>query len=142
MKIGLQIPCFNWPGSPENIGLILIEIFQAADQGGVFSLWVMGHFFGLGGVWGPVDGPMLEGYTSISYLVAVTEKIRLGVMVTGAYHRYPGVLVKKISTLDVLSGDRAYLGIGAGWNDHESKAIGIPFPATVRERMERLEETL
>lgn len=141
MKIGLQIPVFDWPGAPGSIGSVLLDIARAADQGGFASLWLMDHFFGIGSAWGPPDAPMLEGYTTLGYVAAVTSTIKLGLMVTGVHHRYPGVLIKTVSTLDVLSGGRAYLGIGAGWNEHESKGLGIPFPP-VRERIQQLEETL
>jgi F420-dependent oxidoreductase-like protein len=141
MKIGLQVPYFDWPGNPENIGPVLLEITRAAEQGGFASLWVMDHFFGIGSAWGPPEVPMLEGYTTIAYMAATTQNIRLGLMVAGAFHRYPGVLVKIVTTLDVLTGGRAYFGIGAGGGEREAKGLGIPFPA-LRERMERLEETL
>jgi len=100
----------------------------------------MDHFFQIGPV-GDVDEPMLEGYNALSYLAAVTERARLGTLVTGVHYRYPGLLVKSATTLDVISGGRAYLGIGAGWNERESRGLGVPFPST-RERFERLEETL
>jgi alkanesulfonate monooxygenase SsuD/methylene tetrahydromethanopterin reductase-like flavin-dependent oxidoreductase (luciferase family) len=119
MKIGLQIPYFNWPGSSENIGPVLLEVARTADQGGFASLWVMDHFFGIGSAWGAPEVPMLEGYTAISYMASVTQRIRLGLMVTGAFYRPPGLLVKQVTSLDVLSGGRAYLGIGAGWYERE-----------------------
>ena len=142
MKIGLQVYHFDWEGSPQNIGSKLIEIAQTADNVGFSSFWVMDHLFQMGGVWGPVDAPMLEGYTTISHLAAVTNKLKLGLMVTGSTHRYPGMLVKIVSTIDVLSGGRTYLGIGAGWYRRESEGLGIPVPSTVKERIERFEETL
>ena len=142
MKLGLQIARFDWSGSPKNIGPKLIEIAQAADQAGFSSLWVMDHFFQIGQSYGPVDAPMLEGYSTMSYLAAVTERIRVGLLVTGAVYRHPGVLIKTVTTLDVLSGGRANLGIGATWNAYEARGLGIPFPATWSERFERLEETL
>ena len=100
----------------------------------------MDHFFQLPD-WGSLDDPMLESYTTLGYLAAVTQKIRLGAMVTGVIYRFPGVLVKMISTLDVLSGGRSYLGLGAGWYRKEALGLGIPFPP-VAERLARLEETL
>lgn len=141
MKIGLQIPSFTWPGSPANIGPVLHQIARTADQGGLSSLWVMDHFFGIGSAWGAPDVPMLEGYTTIAHMAAVTHQIRLGLMVTGAFYRYPGILIKTVSTLDVLSGGRAYFGIGAGWYEREARGLGVAYPPT-RERIERLEETL
>ncbi len=142
MKIGLQIPRFDWPGSPGNIGPKLIEIGKAADSSGFSSLWVMDHFFQVSAGYGPPEAPMLEGYATMSYLAAVTERIKLGLMVTGNFYRHPGILIKTVTTLDVLSGGRAYLGIGAGWYERESKGLGVPFPQSIRERLDRLEETL
>ena len=141
MKIGLQIPSFTWPGSPANIGPVLHQIAHTADQGGFSSLWVMDHFFGIGSAWGASDVPMLEGYTTIAHMAAVTKQIRLGLLVSGAFYRHPGILIKTVSTLDVLSGGRAYFGIGAGWYEREARGLGVPYPPT-RERIERLEETL
>jgi F420-dependent oxidoreductase-like protein len=140
MKIGLQIPSFTWPGGPENIGSKLAEIARAAEQAGFASLWVMDHFFQIQGV-GPVENEMLESYSALAYLAGQTKKVKLGTMVTGVIYRHPGVLIKSVTTLDVLSGGRAYLGIGAAWNEQEAHGLGIPFPP-VKERFERLEETL
>jgi len=147
MKVGLQLYYFEWPGSPQNTGSKLVEIAKTADANGFSSLWVMDHFFQLGDGFGPpkitrVEGPMLEGYSTISYLAAVTRYIKVGLMVTGNFYRHPGILVKIITTLDVLSGGRAYLGIGTGWNEREAKGLGVPYPQTRRELVERLEETL
>ena len=142
MRIGLQIPRFNWPGSPKNTGSKLVEIATAAENAGFYSLWVMDHFFQVAQGYGPPEDPMLEGYSTISFLAAVTQKVKLGLMVTANPYRHPGVLVKTVTTLDVLSGGRAYLGIGTGWYEWEARALGIPFPLSWRERFERLEETL
>lgn len=142
MKIGLQIYHFDWPGSPQNIGPKLVEIAKAADSSGFGSLWVMDHFFQLGEAFGPHDAPMLEAYSVISYLAAVTKRIKVGVLVTNNICRHPGILVKILSTLDVLSRGRAYLGIGpGGMVEREMKGLGIPRPP-LKERIERLEETL
>jgi F420-dependent oxidoreductase-like protein len=140
MRIGLQIPSFTWPGGDAVIGPKLAEIAQTADDCGLASLWVMDHFFQIPFA-GKPDEPMLEGYTALSYMAAVTKRARLGTMVTGVVYRHPGILVKSVSTLDVLSGGRAYLGIGAAWNEAEAKGLGIPFPP-LKERFERLEEAL
>lgn len=140
MKIGLQVTRFDWPGSPQNIGPKLAEIGTAADQLGFASLWVMDHFFQIQGI-GEFDAPMLEGYSALNFLAGVTKQIRLGTMVTGVNYRHPGVLLKTVTALDVLSGGRAYLGIGAGWYEREAKGLGLPFPP-LKERFERLEETL
>ena len=147
MKIGLQIYYFEWPHSPQNIGAKLAEIAKTADNAGFSSLWVMDHFFQLGEGFGPpeitrIEGPMLEGYSTISYLAAVTQKIKLGLMVTGNIYRHPGILIKTVTTLDVISGGRAYLGIGAGWNEREARGLGVPFPSNLDELIKRFEETL
>jgi alkanesulfonate monooxygenase SsuD/methylene tetrahydromethanopterin reductase-like flavin-dependent oxidoreductase (luciferase family) len=141
MKIGLQIPAFDWPGSPGNLGQVLHQIAGTADQGGFASLWVMDHFFGIGSAWGPPEAPMLEGYTAIAYMAAATRQLRLGLMVAGAFYRHPGLLIKTVTILDVLTGGRAYFGVGAGWYEREARGLGVPFPPT-GERIERLEETL
>ena len=142
MKIGLQLPQFDWTGSPQNIGPKLAEIANTADRVGFSSLWLMDHFFGIEQGYGPVDAPMLEGYSVLPFLAAVTEQIKLGLMVTGAFYRPPGLLVKMVTTLDVISGGRAYLGIGSGWYRREANGLGMPYPETVRERLGRLRETL
>jgi F420-dependent oxidoreductase-like protein len=140
MKLGLQIPNFTWPGGPSQLAAKLREIAQTADEGGLASLWVMDHFFQIPPV-GPANLDMLEGYGALSYLAAVTRRATLGTMVTGVTYRHPGVLVKSASTLDVLSGGRAVLGIGAAWFEREHRGLGVPFPP-LRERFERLEEAL
>jgi F420-dependent oxidoreductase-like protein len=140
MKIGLQIVRFNWPGSPDNIGAKLAVIAQAADEAGFASLWVMDHFFQIG-MRVEAAEPMLEAYTTLAYLAALTQRIRLGALVTSVIYRHPGFLVKTVTNLDVLSGGRAYLGIGAAWYEQEAKGLGFPFPQ-LAERFERLEETL
>ncbi|MWA07302.1 TIGR03560 family F420-dependent LLM class oxidoreductase [Actinomadura sp. LD22] len=140
MRIGLQVPSFTFPGGPEQIGPTFARIAKEADQGGLHSLWVMDHFFQINMV-GPADEPMLEGYTALAYAAALTERITLGTLVTGVTYRHPGILVKTVTTLDVLSGGRAWLGIGAAWNEEESRGLGVRFPPTA-ERFERLEETL
>jgi F420-dependent oxidoreductase-like protein len=141
MRIGLQIIRFDWPGSPQNLGPTLANIATTADQAGFASLWVMDHLFQMGDEFGPADAPMLEGYSTITYLAARTSQIHVGVLVTGNVYRHPGLLIKTVSTLDVLSGGRAYLGIGAGWYEREARGLGLPFPP-LNERFERLEETL
>jgi F420-dependent oxidoreductase-like protein len=140
VRIGLQIPSFTWPDGNGGIGPRLAEIGRTADEAGFASLWVMDHFFQIRGV-GELEEPMLESYGALNYLAGVTERAKLGTLVTGVIYRYPGILVKTATTLDVLSGGRAYLGIGAGWNEREALGLGVPFPST-RERFERLEETL
>lgn len=104
------------------------------------SLWVMDHFFQIDMI-GPPELEMLEGYATLAYAAAATERIELGTLVTGVTYRHPGLLAKTVTTLDVLSGGRAWLGIGAAWNEEEHRGLGVPYPA-VSERFERLEETL
>ncbi len=140
VKFGLQIPWFSWPGSPENQSEVLTEVARTAEEAGFSSLWVMDHFFQLPMV-GDAELDMLEGYTTLAYLAGVTERITLGTLVTGVTYRHPAVLVKQVTTLDVLSKGRAWLGIGAAWFEREHLGLGVPFPP-VSERFERLEETL
>ena len=146
MKIGLQIPNFTWPSFKDQIGGKLAEIARTADEQGFASIWVMDHFFQIGsrdrsmGL-GPAEDEMLEGYSALSYMAGFTKRARLGTLVTGVIYRYPGLLVKTVTTLDVLSDGRAYLGIGAAWNEREARGLGVPFPS-IKERFERLEETL
>ena len=146
MKIGLQIPNFTWPSFKDQIGGKLAEIARSADEQGFASIWVMDHFFQIGsrdrsmGL-GPAEDEMLEGYSALSYMAGFTKRARLGTLVTGVIYRYPGLLVKTVTTLDVLSGGRAYLGIGAAWNEREARGLGVPFPS-IKERFERLEEAL
>ncbi len=140
MKIGLQIPNFTWPEGPKQIPGKIAEIARAADEAGFYSLWVMDHFFQIS-VIGPPEHDMLEGYTALGYLAALTRRVKLGTLVTGVIYRYPGILVKTATTLDVLSGGRAYFGIGAAWNEREAKALGTPFPP-IGVRFELLEEAL
>jgi F420-dependent oxidoreductase-like protein len=140
MKIGLQIPNFTWPGGPTQIASRLKDIACAADEGGFYSVWVMDHFFQISMV-GPPEHDMLEGYTTLGHLAAVTRRVKLGTMVTGVIYRYPGILVKAATTLDVLSGGRSYFGIGAAWNEQESRGLGVPFPP-IATRFELLEEAL
>ncbi len=140
MKIGLQIPSFTWPGGAAQIAAKLAQIARVADDAGFYSLWVMDHFFQIRGV-GPHENDMLEAYTTLGYLAALTKRVELGTMVTGVIYRYPGILVKAVTTLDVLSSGRAYFAIGAAWNEQEAKGLGVPFPP-LGVRFELLEEAL
>lgn len=146
MKIGLQVPNFTWPEGPTGIPNTLAKIAGTADDAGFASLWVMDHFFQIGdpkrsmGL-GPAEDDMLESYSTLAYMAALTKNIKLGTMVTGVIYRHPGILAKTVTTLDVLSGGRAYLGIGAAWFEREAKGLGVPYPP-LAERFERLEETL
>ena len=140
MKWGLQVSDFTWPDAPRSIGPTFARVARDADQAGMASLWVMDHFFQIRSI-GPSEHEMLEGYSALEYAAGVTERITLGTMVTGVTYRYPGLLIKTVTTLDVLSSGRAWLGIGAAWNEEEHRGLGVPFPST-KERFERLEETL
>src|SRR5262245_9804969 len=138
MRVGLQLPYFTYPGGPESIRTTLKTLTQLADSSGFYSVWVMDHFFQLGRAFGPPENEMLEAYTTLGAFAAFTEKVKLGTMITGVIYRYPGILAKTVTTLDVLSGGRAYLGIGAAWYEREARALGVPFPPT-KVRFEQLE---
>jgi F420-dependent oxidoreductase-like protein len=140
MKVGLQIPDFSTPRGPEALGRELGLVARTAEEAGFDYLAVMDHFFQIPVV-GPAEKEMLEGYTTLGYLAACTSRAALLTVATGAFYREPGILAKIVTTLDVLSGGRAWLGIGAGWNEEESRGLGVPF-YPVAERFERLEETL
>ena len=114
MHIGLQIPSFKAPGGTVDIRPKLKEIITTAEDAGFYSLWVMDHYYQIKGLFGEAyTDPMLEAYTTLGYFAGLTEKAKLGVLVTGVIYRHPAVLMKMVNTLDVLSGGRAYFGIGA-----------------------------
>ena len=140
MKVGLQIPSFTWPGAPDSIGPTLARIVRDADDADFDSIWVMDHFFQIRSV-GATEEPMLEGWTTLGFMAAHSARARLGLMVGGVHYRNPGLWIKAATTLDVLSGGRAWLGIGAAWNEEESRALGFPFPP-LGERFDMLENTL
>lgn len=140
MKVGLQIPSFTWPGGPGAIAPTLARIAGTADEAGIDSIWVMDHFWQIRGVGRPEE-PMLEGMTTLGFLAAHTARARLGLMVGGVHYRDPGLWVKATTTLDVLSGGRAWLGLGAAWNEEESRGLGFDFPP-LGTRFEMLEDTL
>mgnify|MGYP000952627273 CR=1 FL=1 len=142
MYIGLQIPSFKYPGGTTAIRPKLKEIVTTAEEAGFYSLWVMDHYYQIKGLFGEAyTDPMLEAYTTLGYFAGLTEKARLGVLVTGVIYRHPAVLMKMVNTLDILSGGRAYFGIGAAWYEDEAKGNGIPYPPT-SERFEQLEDSL
>ncbi len=140
MRIGLQINRFDWPDATDGIGPALARYARLADDAGFDSIWVMDHFFQIRGL-GPAEDPMLEGWTTLGFLAAATRRARLGLLVGGVHYRAPGLWVKAATTLDVLSGGRGSLGIGAAWNEEESLALGFDFPP-LAERFDMLEETL
>jgi len=140
VQLGVQIPDFTVPGGPARLGADLAAVARTADDAGFGFIAVMDHFFQIGSI-GPPEREMLEAYTTLGYVAGVTSRAKLLTLVTGAVYRPPGILAKIVTTLDVLSGGRAWLGIGAAWNEEESRGLGVPFPP-VAERFERLEETL
>ena len=140
MKIGVHLPDLTYPGGPATLGEELTRTAAAADEAGIDRLSVMDHVWQIPTV-GPVDHEMLEAYTALGFLAAHTSRVRLLALVTGVTYRSPGLLVKAVTTLDVLSGGRAMLGIGAAWNEDESRGLGLFFPPRA-ERFERLEEAL
>ena len=140
MKFGLQVNSFTWPGGARELAPTLARVVSTADEAGFDSIWVMDHLFQIRGV-GAVDEPMLEGWTALGFIAAHTKRARIGLMVGGIPYRLPAIWVKAATTLDVLTGGRAWLGLGAAWNQAESDALGIPFPP-LGVRFEQLEETL
>jgi F420-dependent oxidoreductase-like protein len=143
MDLGLHVINFSWPGAPASIAPTLGAIAKAAEDAGITDLSVMDHYFQMDmeAMGLRPDQEMLEGYTTLGFLAAETSNIRLGLLVTGVTYRHPGLLAKIVTTLDVLSGGRAQLGIGAAWYDREHAGLGVPFPP-LKERFERLEEAL
>jgi F420-dependent oxidoreductase-like protein len=140
MKIGLHIPDFTWEGGPPALARRLGEVARHAEQAGVDRISVMDHVWQIGHL-GPPEHEMLEAYTTLGWLAASTERVRLLTVVTAVVYRDPGLLAKAVTTLDVLSGGRAMLGIGAAWNEEEARGLGLFFPP-LAERYERLEEAL
>lgn len=140
MKLGLQIPYFTWPAGPAELGPKLAEIARTAEGAGYDSIWVMDHYFQIPMV-GAAEMDMLEAYTTLGFIAGQTSRVGLGTMITGVTYRHPGLLIKEATTLDVLSGGRAWLGIGAAWFEREHLGLGVPFPP-LKERFERLEEAL
>src|SRR6201997_3896096 len=140
MKLGLHISDFTWDGGAPQLRGKLGEIARRAEEAGVDRISVMDHVWQIGPL-GPPEHEMLEAYTALGWLAAKTERVKLLAMVTAVVYREPGLLAKAVTTLDVLSGGRAILGIGAAWNEDESRGLGLPFPPTA-ERFERLEEAI
>ena len=140
MELGIHFANFTLPGGPEAIGPALSGTARAAEEGGCAAFTLMDHYFQME-EFADRHEPMLEGYTGLGFLAGRTERITLGLLVTGVTYRHPGLLAKIVTTLDVVSGGRAQLGIGAAWDEREHAALGVPFPP-LSERFERLEETL
>jgi F420-dependent oxidoreductase-like protein len=140
VKLGIHLPRLTYPGGPATLGSDLARIVTTAEAAGVDRISVMDHVWQIG-PHGPVEQDMLEAYTTLGFLAAHTTRVKLMTLVTGVTYRDPGLLAKMVTTLDVLSGGRAILGIGAAWNEEESRGLGLFFPPTA-ERFERLEEAL
>jgi F420-dependent oxidoreductase-like protein len=140
MELGLHFMNCTLPGGNTSLGPTLAATARAAEEAGCSTFTMMDHWFQMQG-FADAQDPMLEGYTSLGFVAGQTQRMTLGLMVTGVTYRHPGLLAKTVTTLDVLSGGRAFLGIGAAWYEREHKALGVPFPP-ISERFERLEETL
>ncbi|QJY44545.1 LLM class F420-dependent oxidoreductase [Pseudonocardia broussonetiae] len=140
MEIGLHVADFTYPSGPAGLADDLTRVVVAAEEAGFARVSVMDHVWQIRPV-GPIENDMLEAYTTLGYIAARTERVQLLAWVTAVTYREPGMLAKLVTTLDVLSKGRAWLGIGAAWNDEEAIGLGLPFPGTA-ERFERLEETL
>ena len=140
MELDLHVPRFDWAGSPAGIGPGVSDLAQRAEAIGIRALSFMDHWFQMDWM-APAEDPMLEGYTALGFVAGRTNRLRLRLLVTGVTYRYPGLLAKTVTTLDVLSGGRAELGIGAAWYEREHRGLGVPFPPTA-ERFERLEEAI
>jgi F420-dependent oxidoreductase-like protein len=140
MRISVSVTDFSWPTEAAPLASQLAYVARAADDAGLDTLWVADHLLQADPNSTP-DAPMLEAYTTLGFLAAHTTRLKLGTMVTAATFRPPALLVKAVTTLDVLSGGRAWLGLGAGYAGDEARAMGLPLPPTA-ERFERLEETL
>lgn len=140
MDAGIHFPYFTNPGGDAVIAPLLAGTAKAADDSGFALFTVMDHFFQMERVW-PADDPMLEGYTALGFIAAHTSRLELATLVTGVTYRHPGLLAKTVTTLDVLSGGRAMLGIGAAWYEREHLGLGVPYPP-LAERFERLEEAI
>ncbi|MGW0231979.1 LLM class F420-dependent oxidoreductase [Actinopolymorpha singaporensis] len=140
MRISINIANFTSPGGPGAISSSLLDLAHAVDESGLDTLWVGDHLI-QANPYDTTGEDMLEAYTVLGFLAASTKRVRLGVMVTAVTFRPPSLLIKAVTSLDVLSGGRAWFGIGAGYNEAEARAMGLPLPPAA-ERFERLEETL
>jgi F420-dependent oxidoreductase-like protein len=141
MRVSIGVTNYSWPAGPGRLRSELARLVRDADQAGVDTVWVVDHLLQADPTAAPGETEMLEAYTTLGFLAGQAERVRLGTMVTGVTFRPPALLVKAVTTLDVLSGGRAWLGLGAGYQAEEAAAMGLPLPP-VAERFERLEETL
>jgi F420-dependent oxidoreductase-like protein len=140
LRLGLHYWNYSNPADPAQMAASLGETARIVDEAGFYRFTAMDHYFQMEHR-GTADEPMLEGYTTLGYVAARTERVKLGLLVTGVMYRYPGLLAKIVTTLDVLSGGRGFLGIGASWYEREQRALGVPV-VPMGERFERLEESL
>ena len=140
MDLDLHVSRFDWAGGPSGIGPGVADLAQRAEVMGVRTMSFMDHFFQMDWM-APAEDPMLEGYTALGFVAGKTSTLRLRLLVTGVTYRHPGLLAKTVTTLDVVSGGRAELGIGAAWYEREHDGLGVPYPST-KERFERLEEAI
>jgi F420-dependent oxidoreductase-like protein len=140
LDLGYHVPDFTWRGGAAELAPQLAEFVRTAERVGIARITVMDHVWQIH-VIGPPEHEMLEGYTALGFIAAHTERVLLHTLVTGVVYREPGLLAKMVTTLDILSGGRAALGIGAAWNEDEARGLGLPFPP-IDERFERLEEAL
>ncbi len=140
MKLALHFPNFSYPGEPQTLAGIISETAKTADAGGFETMTLMDHWFQME-MRAPATDPMLEGYTTLGFIAGQTQRLKLGLLVTGVTYRYPGLLAKIVATLDVLSEGRAFLGIGAAWYEKEHLALGVPYPP-ISQRFEMLEEAI
>jgi len=140
MNVDIHISRFDWAGGAAGIGPGVATLARTAEDIGIRTLSFMDHFFQMERM-APAEDPMLEGYTALGFVAGLTERLRLRLLVTGVTYRHPGLLAKTVTTLDVVSGGRAELGIGAAWYEREHVGLGVPFPP-LKERFERLDEAL
>jgi F420-dependent oxidoreductase-like protein len=140
MRVAIHVGNFSLPGGTPSLGPTIAAVGRAAEDAGVSYVSFMDHFFQIA-VLGEATEPMLEGYTALGFLAAHTSTVKLQLLCTGVTYRHPGVLAKTVTSLDVLSGGRAQLGIGAAWFDREHHGLGVPFPP-LSDRFEMLEEAL
>jgi F420-dependent oxidoreductase-like protein len=140
MRVSISVSGYSWPAGPLEIGRQVSRIARAADDAGVDTVWLPDHLIQVDPRSTP-DAEMLEAYTVLGFLAGQSERVRLGTLVTGATYRPPALLVKAVTTVDVLSGGRAWFGVGAGYHEDEARGMGLPLPP-VAERFQRLEEAL
>jgi F420-dependent oxidoreductase-like protein len=140
LDVGIHMINFTLPGGPEGLHDHIADTAEAAEEAGCTLFTFMDHYFQME-AFSRSEDPMLEGYTALGFVAGRTERIQLGLLVTGVTYRHPGLLAKIVTTLDVLSKGRAMLGLGAAWYEREHLGLGVPYPP-IAERFERLEETL